>query len=86
MVTIPANHREHPNVRRHPVADAKPGWGWGGAASTPNSLEEGGHMDSEGYLISARTELSPEELEKVVTVLSYLIGDFRMWIEGVVFT
>lgn len=43
-------------------------------------------MDSEGYLISARTELPSEELEKVVTVLAYLIGDFRLWIEGVVFT
>lgn len=76
-----------PCLAWHPVADARsPGWGWGGAASTPNSVEEGGHMDSEGYLISARTELPAEELDKVVAVLAYLIGDFRMWIEGVVFT
>ncbi len=76
-----------PCLAWHPATDAKnTGWGWGTPASTPASVEEGGHMDAEGYLISARTELPQEELDKVVAVLTYLIGDFRSWIEGVVFT
>lgn len=76
-----------PCLAWHPVMKQKQGvWPWVGMGGMGGGGEDEGLMEHDGYLISPRIELGPEELKAVATVLEYLINNFRTWNEGLVFT